>query len=58
MQILLKQLTALGLDDKPQVISRFEEVFRNMWVQNGDQISRIYAGTGALEGKNKVRTDF
>jgi hypothetical protein len=25
-----------------------------MWIQNGDQVSRIYAGTGALEGKSKV----
>lgn len=49
-----KQVEALGISDKPQLASRFEEVFRNMWVQNGDQVSRIYAGTGALEGKSKV----
>ena len=50
-----QQLNALGLSEKPQMISRFEEVFKNMWVQNGDQISKIYAGTGALEGKSKVK---
>ena len=25
-----------------------------MWAQNGDHISRIYLGTGALDGKAKV----
>ncbi|RWS07386.1 synaptojanin-1-like protein [Dinothrombium tinctorium] len=55
LEILMKQMSVLSLFDKPQLISRFEEVFKNMWIQNGDQISRIYAGTGALEGKNKLK---
>lgn len=54
MQILKKQLSALNLTDKTTVTSRFEETFKNMWIMNGDQISRLYAGTGALEGKSKV----
>lgn len=29
-----------------------------MWISNGDQISRIYAGTGALEGKSMVSCKF
>jgi synaptojanin-1 len=42
------------ISDKSTIVSRFEETFRKMWAINGDQISRIYAGTGALEGKSKV----
>lgn len=29
-----------------------------MWSVNGDSISKIYAGTGALEGKAKVSVDL
>lgn len=53
-QMLTKQLDALGLAEKPQLVTRFQEVFRSMWSVNGDSISKIYAGTGALEGKAKV----
>lgn len=54
--VLLKQLNSLGIENKPQVIERLEEGYRNIWVRNGDQLARIYAGTGALEGKSKVCT--
>ncbi|KAL1789285.1 synaptojanin-1 isoform X4 [Sigmodon hispidus] len=53
-QMLTKQLDALGLAEKPQLVTRFQEVFRSMWSVNGDSISKIYAGTGALEGKAKA----
>ncbi|KAK2089546.1 Synaptojanin-1 [Saguinus oedipus] len=52
--MLAKQLEALGLAEKPQLVTRFQEVFRSMWSVNGDSISKIYAGTGALEGKAKA----
>lgn len=55
--MLSKQLEALGLAEKPQLVTRFQEVFRSMWSVNGDSISKIYAGTGALEGKAKVSAD-
>ncbi|XP_013782623.1 synaptojanin-1-like [Limulus polyphemus] len=55
LEILPKQLESLGLIDKPQIVNRFVEVFRQMWIQNGDQVSKIYAGTGALEGKSKLK---
>lgn len=45
----------MGLGDKKQNFSRFEEVFRQMWVNNGNEISKIYAGTGAIQGSSKVR---
>ncbi|KAJ8048138.1 Synaptojanin-1 [Holothuria leucospilota] len=50
-QLLNKQLECLGLLEKPQLANRFEEVYKNMWSANGHHISRIYAGTGALEGR-------
>ncbi|XP_056415459.1 synaptojanin-1 isoform X6 [Hyla sarda] len=53
LEMLLKQLEVLGLAEKPQLVTRFQEVFRSMWSTNGDSISKIYAGTGALEGKAK-----
>ncbi|XP_053312664.1 synaptojanin-1 isoform X2 [Spea bombifrons] len=55
LEMLIKQLEALGLADKQQLITRFQEVFRSMWSTNGDSISKIYAGTGALEGKAKLK---
>ncbi|XP_028732961.1 synaptojanin-1 isoform X8 [Peromyscus leucopus] len=54
LEMLTKQLDALGLAEKPQLVTRFQEVFRSMWSVNGDSISKIYAGTGALEGKAKA----
>ena len=50
-----KQLEAFGLTNKPQMLSRFEEVYKTIWALNGDHVSRIYAGTGALEGRTRVR---
>ncbi|NXL90489.1 SYNJ1 protein, partial [Alectura lathami] len=55
LEMLTKQLEVLGLAEKPQLVTRFqEEVFRSMWSVNGDSVSKIYAGTGALEGKAKA----
>lgn len=52
--MLAKQLEEMGLTEKPQLVARFQEVFRTMWSANGDSVSKIYAGTGALDGKAKV----
>ena len=53
--MLHKQLQALGLAEKPQMVGRFEEVYKQIWVHNGDHMSRIYTGTGALGGgRSKV----
>ncbi|XP_063161496.1 synaptojanin-1 isoform X2 [Candoia aspera] len=54
LEMLTKQLEVLGLAEKPQLVTRFQEVFRSMWSVNGDSVSKIYAGTGALEGKAKT----
>ncbi|XP_022094958.1 synaptojanin-1-like isoform X2 [Acanthaster planci] len=53
-QMIPRQLEAFGLVNKPQMLSRFEEVYRNIWGLNGDHVSRIYAGTGALEGRTRA----
>ncbi|XP_055004765.1 synaptojanin-1 isoform X2 [Boleophthalmus pectinirostris] len=54
LEMLPKQLEEMGLTEKPQLVARFQEVFRTMWSQNGDSVSKIYAGTGALDGKAKA----
>uniref|UniRef100_A0A672GEK2 phosphoinositide 5-phosphatase n=1 Tax=Salarias fasciatus TaxID=181472 RepID=A0A672GEK2_SALFA len=51
--MLPKQLEEMSLTEKPQLVARFQEVFRTMWSANGDSVSKIYAGTGALDGKAK-----
>lgn len=56
LQMLPKQLEEMGLTEKPQLVARFQEVFRTMWSANGDSVSKIYAGTGALDGKAKVQS--
>lgn len=54
-QTLPQQLESLGLASKPQMMSRFMDVYKQMWHLNGDHVSRIYAGTGALGGgRSKV----
>ncbi|KAK6305806.1 hypothetical protein J4Q44_G00245860 [Coregonus suidteri] len=53
LEMLPKQLEDMGLTEKPQLVGRFQEVFRSMWTVNGDSVSKIYAGTGALDGKAK-----
>uniref|UniRef100_A0A8C6P209 Synaptojanin-1 n=1 Tax=Nothobranchius furzeri TaxID=105023 RepID=A0A8C6P209_NOTFU len=54
LEMLTRQLEQMGLTEKPQLVARFQEVFRTMWSMNGDSISKIYAGTGALDGKAKA----
>ena len=54
LEILAQQLESLEPNTKPQTWTRFEEVFRAMWVNNGNEISKIYAGTGAIQGGSKI----
>lgn len=55
LQMVSKQLKDLGLEDTKQLEDRFTEAFKAAWPVTGDLISRMYAGTGALEGKTKIR---
>ncbi|CAG7722785.1 unnamed protein product [Allacma fusca] len=54
LKVLKSQLEAMEMMDKPQVLQRFEEIFRQMWVNNGNEVSKIYAGTGAIQGGSKL----
>ena len=53
-QVLSYMLLDLGLSDKPNIVSRFEEMFKQMWLSNGNELSKMYAGTGALGASHKV----
>ncbi|KAL1129891.1 hypothetical protein AAG570_012835 [Ranatra chinensis] len=54
LQVLQKQLQLLKLNDKQQIISRFEEVFRQMWLNNGNEVTKIYVGTGMIHSGSKL----
>lgn len=54
LEVVVKQLIALEPNPKPQTVTRFDELFRQMWVNNGNEISKIYAGTGAIQGGSKI----
>jgi hypothetical protein len=45
----------MGIADAKSEI-KFDTIYRDVWVEAGDLCSRIYAGTGAIEGKSMVRT--
>ena len=56
MKALLLQLQDLQVEKyKAKITARFEETLKEVWQKNGDQCSIIYAGTGALEGKSKIK---
>ena len=55
MKMLAKIVRSLDKVNVDKVMPRLHDVYENLWVQNGDQISRIYTGTGALEGKNLLK---
>ncbi|XP_042651958.1 synaptojanin-2 isoform X2 [Tyto alba] len=53
LEILLAQLESLGLNSKA-IIERFVESYKVMWTLNGHNLSRVFTGSRALEGKHKV----
>ena len=52
--LLIQRFLDLGLTDKPNIVTRFEEMFKQMWLSNGNELSKMYAGTGALGASHKV----
>jgi synaptojanin len=54
LEILKEQMQLLNLSEKKPICERFEEIFRQMWINNGNEVSKIYAGTGAIEGRSKL----
>ncbi|KAF8372810.1 unc-26 [Pristionchus pacificus] len=56
LHMLCAQLAGLQIETtNANTFTRIEEVFKDVWQKNGDQCSVIYAGTGALEGKSKLK---
>ncbi|XP_010075045.1 PREDICTED: synaptojanin-2, partial [Pterocles gutturalis] len=53
LEILLAQLESLGLNSK-SITERFVESYKVMWTLNGHNLSRVFTGSRALEGKHKV----
>ncbi|NXJ01793.1 SYNJ2 protein, partial [Psophia crepitans] len=53
LEILLAQLESLGLNSK-SIVERFVEAYKVMWTLNGHNLSRVFTGSRALEGKHKV----
>jgi hypothetical protein len=44
---------------KKQVdVNNLADHLKNMWINNGDSISRIYTGTGAIGQRSKVSQIF
>ncbi|KAI7895964.1 SacI homology domain-containing protein [Mucor mucedo] len=52
--VLNLQLMRFGISEYPEqgikFYDEFERIFNNVWANNGDMISRMYAGTSALKG--------
>ncbi|XP_072499890.1 synaptojanin-2 isoform X2 [Notamacropus eugenii] len=53
LEVLHLQLESLGLNSKP-VTERFLESYKVMWSLNGHNLSKVFTGSRALEGKAKV----
>ncbi|XP_068926416.1 synaptojanin-2 isoform X2 [Petaurus breviceps papuanus] len=53
LEVLHLQLESLGLNSKP-VVERFVESYKVMWSLNGHNLSKVFTGSRALEGKAKV----
>ncbi|XP_069810699.1 synaptojanin-2 [Dendropsophus ebraccatus] len=54
LEVLRTQLESLGLVDMKSVVERFDESYKSMWSVNGHNLSMIYTGSRALEGKANV----
>ncbi|GAA5833299.1 hypothetical protein JCM11251_005197 [Rhodosporidiobolus azoricus] len=48
--VLNRHLVNLGIASDPGTHDELDEAFNNLWANNGDAISREYAGTSALKG--------
>ena len=46
--MMTHQLARMKLDEKENIVSRFQDGFKQMWINNGNALSKLYAGTAAL----------
>ncbi|XP_073193875.1 synaptojanin-2 isoform X2 [Lepidochelys kempii] len=53
LEVLHTQLESLGLNSK-SIVDRFVESYKAMWTLNGHNLSKVFTGSRALEGKAKV----
>lgn len=49
LTLQLRQFGVLGTSESVQDCSELEAIFKQIWADNGDAISRQYSGTGALK---------
>ncbi|KAK3880880.1 hypothetical protein Pcinc_014656 [Petrolisthes cinctipes] len=54
LDALGKMLEDLGVSDNGVIVQRFTAKLEEMWKDNGNRISQIYAGTGALQGSKLI----
>ncbi|XP_053316832.1 synaptojanin-2 [Spea bombifrons] len=54
LEVLQTQLQSLALHEMKSVVDRFIESYKSMWAANGHNLSMIFTGSRALEGKAKV----
>uniref|UniRef100_UPI00398F6D6B synaptojanin-2-like isoform X2 n=1 Tax=Pristiophorus japonicus TaxID=55135 RepID=UPI00398F6D6B len=55
LEVLYSQLESLGMASKKTVVERFVEFYKTMWSLNGHNLSKIFTGSRAREGKMKVK---
>ena len=54
-KMLDKQLQSLVVDIKDNAARRLHDMYQQMWINNGNSLSNLYAGTGALsQGGSKI----
>lgn len=55
LELLNAQLSSFDLGEiSPSVAFRLSEAFKAMWANNGNELSKIYAGTGVVGTSSKV----
>ena len=56
LDVLPAQVASLAMGDviSPSVAYRLSETFKAMWASNGNELSKIYAGTGVIGTSSKV----
>ena len=54
-KMLDKQLASLVSDVRDNAVRRLHDMYQQMWINNGNSLSNLYAGTGALsQGGSKL----
>ncbi|ROT80516.1 putative synaptojanin-1 [Penaeus vannamei] len=54
LDTLFKMLEDIGVSNNGVIVQRFTTKLEEMWKENGNRISQIYAGTGALQGSKII----